>query len=920
MGDLSHDKKDTAFDLEQAVGRWLRLLRSKPAIQDGDLAELEGYLRDKIEDLIGQGLSEEAAFRAAEAEFARGEALGDDYFRARSASRFNVRPPGQAPRLIPALLWNYLKVASRRIRREKAYFFTTLVGLTVGMASFFLIALYCRFERSYDGFHQNAGRLYRVQNDRIYSTRHDRSAACPPGLGPAMKEEFPEVAGFARLLSLSADPNTVSRTANSKGGPDSAGRPVAFFEKRIFFVDPSFLRIFSFPLVRGDGRTVLEEPDEVVLTESTAKKYFGDEDPLGRTLTVTTRFGGHDYRVAGVCRDIPPNSHLKFDLLLSSRRLAALWPSSASQPWSNNAFPTYLLLAPSVDRAALEAKFPLLVEKYSLSDAGLKREFHLQPLRAIHLTSRLRMEPDVNGDLRAVRFLEIVALFVLLIAWVNAVNLATARSLQRGKEVCVRKTLGAEKRQLARQFLFESVVQNILAFILALALVLTVLPAFGRLVGKPLSPGILGEGWVWVGFSFLAGAVLSGLYPAFILSSFRPALALRDPAQGVLRGAALRKALVLFQFATAVLLIASTLVVGKQLAFMQSRDLGVDLDQTLVLRIPEVPGVGKTASLARDVMSRLPAVRSATLSTSVPGRGYTNSASGIRRQSAAVEEGQQAFFIDVDENYFQFFSIRLVCGRGFSKGFASDNGAVVINEEMGDVLGFESPEKALLQNVVLGGFGGDLVQVVGVVKNHHHLSLREKIEPVIYLPLPGSYFRSEYLLSLKVKAGPIRPAISAVAAQWREVFPGQPLEYYFLDNEFNSQYDADERFGRVFGLSSLLAILISGLGLFGLASFSAERRTREIGIRKVFGATSSGIAAMMAREFVQWVILANLVAWPVAWIVMSKWLRRFAYRTTVGFETLAGAALLTLVIALATVSFKAVRSAAANPADSLRCE
>jgi len=822
--------------------------------------------------------------------------------------------------LVPALVWNYLKILGRKLTRQKAYSFITIVGLTIGMASFLLIVLYCRFERSYDGFHRNGDRLYRVQNDRIYSTRHDRSAGCTPGLGPALKEEFPEVIEFARLLNLSADPNTVSRMADPGDSAESAVLTVAFFEKRIFFADPSFLRIFSFPLVRGDAGTALEEPEAVVLTESTARKYFGDEDPLGRTITVTTRFGGHDYRVSGVCRDVPPNSHLKFDLLLSYRRLASLSPSTEEQPWSSNAFLTYLLLAPSANPAALEAKFPLLVKKYSLDSAELKREFHLQPLKTIHLTSRLRMEPDINGDIKTVRFLEMIGLFILLIAWINAVNLATARSLQRGKEVCVRKTLGAGRRQLIQQFLFESLFHNVLALLLALGLVLTVLPAFSRLAGKPLSPDEFGIGWILAGFSILAGAVLSGLYPAFVLSAFKPVMALRGPAQGVLRGAALRKGLVLFQFATAVLLVASALVVGKQLAFMQSQDLGVDLDQTFVLRIPGVSGSEQAGSTLRAQMSGLSSVLDAALSSSVPSRGYTNAASGIRRQSAAAKEAQQAFFIKVDDNYFRFFSIPLVCGRGFSKGYVSDASAAIINEEMAHVLGFESPEKALLQNIVLGGFGGDVVQVVGIAKNHHHLSLREKIEPIIYLPLPAAYFRTGYLLSLRVDGRSIGPAISAVTAKWREIFPGQPLEYSFLDDEFSGHYDADRRFGQVFGLSSLLAIFIACLGLFGLASFSAERRTREIGIRKVFGATTPEIAAMLAREFLQWVVLANLIAWPVAWVVMSKWLQRFAYRTTVGFETLAGAALLTLVIALVTVSFKAVRSAAGNPVDAIKHE
>jgi putative ABC transport system permease protein len=899
------------FDLEYAIKSWKRGLAKSPSLEDSYVAELEATLRDEIAALVLGGMTEEDAFRQASVGMGDVSAIGDEFKK--------VRGPGRT-QFVPGLVWNYFKIVVRKLKRQKAHSLITLIGLTIGIAVFILIVLYCRFERSYDDFHRNGDRIFRVQNDRIYSLRHDRSAGCPPGLGPALKEEFPEIAEFARLHNLGGDPNIVSRTVGSGSGSETAGPTVAFYESRIFFADPAFLRIFSFPLIRGDAATALEEPETAVLSESLARKYFNDEDPLGQTITVTTRFGRHDYRISGVCRDVPPNSHLKFDLLLSFRRLAVLWPSTERQPWSSNAFLTYLFLSPAADRAALEEKFPFFVEKTSFGTSELRREFHLQPLRAIHLTSRLRFEAEVNGEIKTVRFLEIIGLFILLVAWVNFINLATARSLQRGKEVCVRKTLGAGRKQLAGQFLFESVFLNILAFLLALAVVLGVLPIFSRLVGKPMSPADLGGGWIWVVAAILAGALLSGLYPTFVLSSFSPVLALRGPAQGALRGASLRKGLVLFQFATAILLIAATLIVGKQLAFMRNQDIGVDLDQTLVLNVPQVSGAEQLASTARTQLSALSSIRNAAVSTSVPGREYSNAVSGIRRQSAAAEEAQQAFLIDVDENYFQFFSIPLVCGRSFSRGYAADKEAVIINEEMVKTLGFESAEKALLQKIVLGGFGGDVVEVVGVVKNYHHKALRERIEPVIYMPLSQMYFRRGYFLSLRIDGRSVGPAISSIAEKWKEIFPGQPLEYAFLDDEFNSQYDEDERFAQVFGLSSLLAILIACLGLFGLASFSAERRTREIGIRKVFGASVPEITGMLTGEFLRWVLLANLIAWPVTWMIMSRWLQRFAYRTTIGIWPLGLAALFAVIIALATVSYKAVRSAAANPADSIRYE
>jgi putative ABC transport system permease protein len=915
-------KRTNTFDLEQVIGLWKKSLRKAQAIQEGDLAELEGYMRDKIEDLVSQGMSEEVAFQRTVSEFSDLKDLDVAYFKARSTSRLGGRPPWLPPRFFPALLWNYFKVQARRFRRQKAYSFITLIGLSVGMAAFLLVFLYCRFERSYDDYHKNQGRIFRVRNDRISTARHDKSAGCPPGLASVMMTEFPEIVDAARLHNISGDTNIVSRKAGIRGdsSDESVGQTIAFYEKRVFFADPSFLRIFSIPLVRGTTETALEDPYSVVLTESTAFKYFGSEDPYNQTVTVATRFGQQDYIVAGVCRDLPENSHLRFDLLLSFRGLVLNWTSLEQQPWSSNAFLTYLLLSPTADSQTLESKFPSLIEKYDLNSPQIQREFHLQPLRSIHLTSRLRWEADVNGELKTVVFLEIIGLFLLLIAWINSINLATARSLQRGKEVCVRKTLGAEKGQLTRQFLFESMVYNVLAFLLALGIVQMVLPFFNHLVSKPLSLDLLGIGWIWISLTILTGALLSGGYPAFVLSSFRPAATLRGLGRGVLRGTAMRKGLVLVQFSLAILFIASTLTVGKQLSFIRTRDLGIDIDQTMVLKIPTPGSAGQQALDARNWIAGLAPVLDAAVSSSIPSQEYSNTASGIRRQNASPEEGEPLFFIDVDERYFGYFDIPLLSGRIFADGFAADRTSVIINEEAVKLLGFASPEEAVNQNIILGGFGGDVVQVVGVTKNYHHKSLRDKIEPVIFSPLPYSYFLGRSYLSLKIPGSRAREAVAAVTEEWKNLFPGQPLEYSFLDENFSSQYDEDERFGRIFGLSSLLAIFISCLGLFGLASYSAERRTREIGIRKVFGASIPRLTAMLTGEFLWWVILANLIAWPMTWIVMNQWLRGFAYRTTVGLWTLGLSAVLALVIALATVTFQAVKSASANPVDSMRYE
>ena len=911
--------KQKEFDLEKAISTWKKSLCSLHAVQDGDLVELEGYLRDKIDELSSEGLSEEDAFQKATSEFSDLDGLDSDYFRARSTSPIKTSPPWKPPRFIPGLLWNYFKIVGRKLKRQKSYSFINIAGLTVGMTAFILIILYCRFERSYDNFHSNIDRIFRVQNDRISAERHDSSAGCPPGLAPAMREEFPEVADSARLFNVRGNFNIVSRTINSDLNKEatSDNRVLSFYEKNVFFADVSFLRFFSFPILQGNAGTALNEPDSVVLTETLAEKYFGEENPLYQTLTVTTSFGQRDYRITAVLKDVPQNSHINFDLLLSFQSLEILWPSLKDQSWSSNGFLTYILLSPTATAQSLEAKFPLLIEKYALNSATTRREFHLQPLRDIHLTSKLRFEAGTNGDIKTIVFLEIIGLFILIIAWVNSINLTTARSLKRGKEVCIRKTLGAQKPQLTGQFLFESIFINILAFFLALAAVYTLLPVFSQLVGKSLSPGQLGKDWIWLILSLLTGAFLSGLYPAFILSSFRPVSALQSTSLGTSQGTAPRKILVVFQFSLAILLIIATLTVVKQMAFIKGQDLGADIDQTLILKVPPYDYSDQPALLARSQMSDLTPIRGAAVSTSVPGQGYSNSISGISRQNASEDESHSCYIIDIDDRYFQFFNIPLLAGRTFSQGFKSDRTALILNEEAVKILGFESIEGTVNRNITIWG---DNFQVIGVVKNYHHKSLHDKIEPMIFWPLPYALFSGTNYLSLKISGTSIKQVIADVEAQWKDLFPGLPFEYSFLDEDFNQQYISDKRFSSIFGLSSLLAVFISCLGLFGLASFSAERRTREIGIRKVFGAKIHEITRMLITEFIRWVILANLIAWPLAWIIMNKWLERFAYRTSVGLWAMVLAGLCALFIAAATVSYKAVRAAAANPVESIRFE
>jgi len=908
------------FDLEQAIKKWKQGLAANQAMEEGYVAELEGHLRDRLEELTGQGVTIEDAFQQVVEAMGKTEQIGGEYYKAHTVRR-SGRPPWQPPRFMPALAWNYFKVAGRKISKQKGYTFINIAGLTIGMAAFLLIFLYCRFERSYDDYQRNGDRIYRIENIRNSAARIDRSAACPLGLGPALKKEFSEVTDFVRLFDASGDSNIVTRENGPDNETGAVDRVLSFYEKKVFYADPSLLRVFSFPLLLGDAATALAAPDAVVMTASTAKKYFGSENPLNQTIAVTTALGKHDFRITGICRDLPPNSHLKFDLLLSIKGLMALWPELLeNQLWQNNSFQTYILLSPTGTPASLEAKFPGLIKAYPLRSPAYKREFRLQPLRGIHLHSRLRNELGVNGNAQTVMFLELIGVFILLIAWVNAVNLATARSQQRGKEVCVRKTLGADSRQLAGQFLSESMALNGLAFLISIGLVWAILPYFNRLIDGKLSLGQLGAGWIGLALTILAGAILSGCYPAFILSSFRPALAMRGPTQGGLRGAALRKCLVLLQFALAVMLISATLIVGRQMSFMRNRDLGVDIAQTLVLKVPQLPQARPAAGVAREQLAGLASIADATVSLCIPGRDYLASVGGFSNRGDNKKLGQNFFIITCDERYFQFFKIPLLSGRNFSGNQEADRSAVIINEEAARLLGFENAEQAVQQLITVMS---SPVQIVGVIQDYHHKSLRDKIEPLIFIPLRGGGFSDNFLgdisLSLKIQ-GPVKTVLAAVGKKWRILFPGQPLDYFFLDADFNRQYDADRLFARVFGLASILAIAIACLGLFGLAAFSAERRFREIGIRKVFGASFSEITLMLSWEFSRWVLLANLLAWPLAYFAMTQWQQEFAYRAPFGIGVFLLAGALSLTIALLTVGFQAIRAARANPVDSLKYE
>jgi putative ABC transport system permease protein len=805
------------------------------------------------------------------------------------------------------MLKSYLKSAFRNLLRNKTFSVINILGLSVGIAAFFLIIQYVTYEQSYDSFNKNADRIYRIRDDRIYSDKHDKSAGCPPALGPTLQKEFPEILESARVYGAKI---TVL----------DAERKISENLERAYYAEPSFLKIFSFPMLKGTAEAALEEPYSLILSKSIQQRYFDNENPVNEVVTVVDDNGNHlKCKVAGVFKDVPHNSHIKFDVLISYKTLIAQ-NSQAAYYWGWNAFNTYVLLAPNTDVKALQAKFPAMVEKYKDYGESYRREYLLQPLKDIHLHSHLRFEPEVNGDARSVQFLSIIAAFVLILAWVNYANLSTSRSLTRAREVGVRKVLGSDRLQLITQFMTESVLLNITAVAVAVVLDEMALPYFKEMTGNPLSFSLLRDNWVLLTSAFALGVFFSGIYPALILSSFSPLTALNAKYGRISKRIDLRKALVISQFAVSIALIAATLVVYRQLSFMRNQDLGANIDQVLILKAPRIQGnFVSSCNTLKDALLTLPSIKNVAASATIPGRDYSNYASDIRSQRSEPGEGTQGVFIDVDENYFGLYQIPFIAGKNFSRESRLYR-EVILSEEAAKTYGFQNPEDAIDKKLVLGGLGRRVVRIIGVTRDYHQRSLKSALQPVIFDPIYASDANLVRYFSIKLAGQNISQTMNQIKDKWDELYADQPFEYSFLDGLFDSQYKSDQQFGEVFSFFAALAILISCIGLFGLASYANVQRTKEIGIRKAIGASIREITFMLVKDSIRWVVLANVIAWPVVYVVMNRWLQGFAYRVGVGWWVFVLSGMAALLIAVLSVAWLAIRAANANPVEALRYE
>lgn len=782
------------------------------------------------------------------------------------------------------MLKNYLKVAIRNIRRNKLFSAINILGLAVGMACSIFILLWVQHERSYDKFHKNGENMYRLT---VEISGLKASLAVAP-IARAMQKEIPEVKNAVTLCAASGLFKYGERQ---------------FEEKAVFFADSTFLEMFSFPLVRGDRKTALNSPNNIVITQRAAKKYFGNEDPMGKVLS---RYTTEKFTVTGILADIPENSHLQFDFLMPLRFYARTSNDFINNIWDNYNYYTYVQLAPGASVEKVNKQVTDIMKK---NEKNLVAPVTLQALHDIHLHSNFLGDVEGHGNIQYVRIFSLVAIVVLIVACINFMNLATARSSRRAKEVGMRKVAGAKRIEIIRQFLGESVLIAFISLIIAIGIVWLLLPAFNNLSGKEIRLDI-GDGWLFLllpGIALLTG-LISGSYPAFFLSSFKPVKVLKGAFTFGNRGAWMRNGLVVVQFVISITLMVAAFVVYNQLKFIRNKNLGFDREN--LLYVPITGTLWSSNDALRTSLTQNPQTNNFTFLSQLP----TNLASGTTQVDwPGKDPKNQVIFpqIAIDEGFVNAFKAKVIAGRNFSKDIKTDEKNYILNEKAIQVMGMK-PETAIGQAFSLWGNKGN---IIGVVKDFNFKPVHQPIEPLIL-----RYQKNSSFLLVRTNPGDTEATIDAIKNICARLNPGYPFAYDFLDQDIAKLYRAEQQMGSIFNVFTILAIFISCLGLFGLTNYIAEKRTKEIGIRKVIGASVTGIVALLSKGLIKLVIVAILIATPLAWWAMNSWLNDFAYHTEIGWWVFVIAGLASVVVALFTISFQAVKAALANPIKSLKTE
>lgn len=809
---------------------------------------------------------------------------------------------------------NYLKVALRNLWKDRFYSSVNILGLAIGLATCLLILLYVKDELGYDRYAERADHIYRVVPYINFGGDEANYAVAPAPMGAALLNDYPEVESYCRFRTWG---DWLVRTEDAV---------VNTKEEGVSLVDPNFFEFFSIPVIAGDPAAGLQDPNAAALSASAARKYFGDADPIGKILILDDEYR---YTVGAVYADLPQQSHFHFDLVLSMTG----HEDSRNQVFLSNNYHTYITLREGADAGALESRLPELFKKYagpqvmqllnkSIEDieaTGQGVTYSLQPLRDIHLRSDRIAEIEPNSDIKYVYIFSSIALFILLIACINFMNLSTARSAGRAREVGVRKTLGALRSNLISQFLSESLLMSLLAFGLAVIMVEAVGRPFNLLVDRTLglpwaNPLFLG---LLLGGALIIG-LLAGLYPAFYLSAFRPVEVLKGKLKLSVKSGSFRNALVVFQFVISIFLIIGTLVINSQMSFIRNKKLGFDREQVLVLHEPYALA-GQRQSFKEEV-EQLPGVRSATYSSYLPVRSARSNTTLWPEGPMTEDNAVSSQVWSVDEDYIRTLGMEIIKGRDFSKDMVTDSNAIIINERAAALYGFDNPIGGRISSFDNDGpiEGGGKIRtytVIGVVKDFHYESLRENVDALAMM-----LGRSSSYLAIRYQGNDPATLIRDLETKWKAMAPGQPFAYSFLDDRFEAMYAAEQRTGRIFLVFAILAIFVACLGLFALATFTAERRTKEIGVRKVMGASAGDIFWLLSSDFARWVALAYILAVPLGWLFARRWLADFQYQTTLGWSIFLLSALAAAAIALLAVSYQSLRAAVKNPVESLRYE
>ncbi|MFC1555612.1 ABC transporter permease [candidate division KSB1 bacterium] len=807
---------------------------------------------------------------------------------------------------------NYVLTAVRNALKRKSYTFINILGLAGGIACCLMILLFVQSEISYDDYHEKAERIYRVALERFYPDRSRLWGTCTPMLGPTMVRDFPEITEFTRVLS-DFEGNRKFRFAHNDR---------VFLETRVMAADSNFFDVFSIPFISGDPKRALVNPTSVVITEKTAKKFFADEDPIGKNLNFE---GNLDLTVTGVCADVPENTHFHFDYLFS----LSLTGVNQTQTWvAGWSVFTYIVTRDDAEWRSLEEKIQILIDTYFKPElegdeeliysdwiaAGNGYRFFLQPLKDIHLRSHLEQELEANSNIFYVYMFAFIAIFILLIACVNFMNLTTARSANRAKEIGVRKTYGSPRPQLIVQFLLESVFLSFISLLIAFGIMSLMLPAFNTLTGQQFTLGYFNQINVIAGlilFTLMIG-IIAGSYPAFFLSSFRPVHVLSGTLRRGVKGSFLRNILVVFQFTISIVLIIGTIIVKSQIDFMLGKDLGYDKEHVLVIENGRALG-NQRLDLFKDELRKHTNVINTTGSFTYPGRATGSLVHGAI--GAALEDRASVAYIIGDYDYINTVGIKILDGRDFSRDMASDSISVLLNETAVSRLKLENPVGTPITGT--NNVNEPRLNVIGVVKDFHFMSLHNDITPVM---IRINRFNIADFISVRIKPENYSQTISYIEDKWNEFTGGLPFQFSFLDEHIQKMYEEEEQIGRISSVFSVIAIFISCLGLYGLAAYTSEQRTKEIGIRKVLGATVAGVVILLSKEYSKLVVISFIIAAPTAGYFMLQWLNNFAYDTGLGLWIFIGAGILTLSIALLTISFQTVKSALGNPVDSIRYE